>query len=81
VGESYPSRSLGPVLGAPSGDVWFELKIPTVVPTGRGTDMKETKIMQDGQNPGTSENRIAEILGDVALAVAGLVTVIHLLAG
>ena len=43
--------------------------------------MKETKIMEDQQNSGESENRRAEILGDIALAVAGLVTVVHLLAG
>ena len=42
--------------------------------------MKETKIMEDQQNP-SAENRIAEILADIALAVAGLVTVVYLLAG
>ncbi len=67
--------------GAHSSGVRLGLKISFVVPTGRGMDMKETKITEDQQNSGESENRRAEILGDIALAVAGLVTVVHLLAG
>lgn len=56
----------------------FELKILTPLPTSMSTDTK-AGIMEDGHSPKTSENRLAEILGLVALAIAALVTVAYLL--
>ena len=55
------------------------LKNSAGVPTGSRTDTKGTGIMEERPNHDSSENRLAEILGLTALAIAALVTVIYLL--